>query len=437
MSDETIAPPSPRTPRDQSAAKTLTREELFELVWREPMLRIAEKMGVSSSYMSRVCTELRVPRPSRGYWAKLEHGQSPHRPPLPPAEPGDPTIWQPGRLPTSTQPFVFKSALPGSAKSQKTKRPHPDAKHALVDGARAHFVIGRQSDEGLLKPNKKLLVDIVVSEVLLDNALNSANILFQALEARGHRVLLAAHNSPMRRAEVDERESPMKNSYHRAVWSPFRPTLTYVDGVPIGLTLFEMTEEVAVKYVNGDYIPLQTLTPIQMQRYTGHRYWNTTKSMASGRLCLQAYSPHWQVSWVKQWRESKPEQMATIVKKIVSDLEEAAPTIARQIEEAERNAAEQRRKWEEEREQHRLEAARAKREKARIDARSDLLAAISEWDETRRIHAYFDSVEREANQLDENERALLLSRINEARELIGPLNALAILKSWKTPAERI
>jgi len=129
--------------------------------------------------------------------------------------------------------------------------------------------------------------------------------------------------------------------------------------------------------------------------------------------------------------------MASIAKKIVLELEEAAPKIALQIEEAERKAAEQQRKWEQEREQDRIAAERAKREKAQVDSRNDLLTAIAVWDETRRIHAYLDSVEKEANQLDENERAILIHRIIEARELIGKLDALEILKSWKTPAERI
>ena len=274
MPNETIAQSGPGASDPLHVAQTLTRQELFEIVWQEPMLRIAEKIGVSSSYMARICTALRVPRPPRGYWSKLEYGQSPSRPPLPPAEPGDATIWRRGHPLEYSQPLDFKTSLPELAKIRKTKPLHPNAKHVLIDGARAHFVAGRKSDDGLLRPNKKLLVDIVVSEHMLNNALSSANILFQALEARGHRVILALQNSRAHRAEVDEREVPKKNQYHPSVWSPYRPTLTYVDGVPIGLTLFEMTEEVEVKYVNGDYIPLHTLTPAQLKRYTGFQYWN-------------------------------------------------------------------------------------------------------------------------------------------------------------------
>jgi len=50
----------------------LTREQLYTLVWAEPMIKVVARYGVSSSYMARVCTLLNVPRPERGYWAKLE-----------------------------------------------------------------------------------------------------------------------------------------------------------------------------------------------------------------------------------------------------------------------------------------------------------------------------------------------------------------------------
>jgi hypothetical protein len=76
----------------------VTRNELYALVWAEPMLRIAERYGVSSSYLARVCSNLKIPRPARGYWAKLAVGKAPKKPELPPALPGDEISWTPGTL---------------------------------------------------------------------------------------------------------------------------------------------------------------------------------------------------------------------------------------------------------------------------------------------------------------------------------------------------
>jgi hypothetical protein len=71
----------------------ISRETLYELVWSTPMTKVAEKFEVSGSYLARVCTELSVPRPERGYWAKLAVGKAPQRPVLQEPLPGDPVVW--------------------------------------------------------------------------------------------------------------------------------------------------------------------------------------------------------------------------------------------------------------------------------------------------------------------------------------------------------
>ena len=56
--------------QDNNLPTPLTREALYALVWSEPMLKVAARYDVSSSYMARVCTLLNVPRPHRS-WADL------------------------------------------------------------------------------------------------------------------------------------------------------------------------------------------------------------------------------------------------------------------------------------------------------------------------------------------------------------------------------
>jgi len=67
MSDKQEEPETPGV-LDTNVDASLTREALYELVWSEPMLKVAARFGVSSSYMARVCTLLYVPRPERGYY---------------------------------------------------------------------------------------------------------------------------------------------------------------------------------------------------------------------------------------------------------------------------------------------------------------------------------------------------------------------------------
>jgi hypothetical protein len=68
-------------------ADVISREALYELVWSVPMVKVAEKFKVSGSYMARVCASLNVPRPERGYWAKLAVGKAPDKPSLPELHP--------------------------------------------------------------------------------------------------------------------------------------------------------------------------------------------------------------------------------------------------------------------------------------------------------------------------------------------------------------
>lgn len=70
-------------PRLSYSAGMVTREELYALVWSQPMTKVCEQFGVSSSYMARLCTLLNVPRPPRGHWQKLavRKGGAPRTPP--------------------------------------------------------------------------------------------------------------------------------------------------------------------------------------------------------------------------------------------------------------------------------------------------------------------------------------------------------------------
>ncbi|MQV46510.1 hypothetical protein [Sinorhizobium medicae] len=62
--------------------RTLTREELHDLVWSTPILKLAEDFGLSDRGFAKICARHLVPTPPRGYWAKVEAGQPVKRTPL-------------------------------------------------------------------------------------------------------------------------------------------------------------------------------------------------------------------------------------------------------------------------------------------------------------------------------------------------------------------
>jgi hypothetical protein len=66
----------------------LTREELYDLVWTDPVRTVAGRFGVSDVWVKKVCLRADVPVPERGYWAKLQAGKPVVKAKLPLREPG-------------------------------------------------------------------------------------------------------------------------------------------------------------------------------------------------------------------------------------------------------------------------------------------------------------------------------------------------------------
>lgn len=61
----------------------LTRQQLYRWLWTTPAERIAEVIGISGSTLAKTCRRNDVPTPARGYWRKLQTGQSVPATPLP------------------------------------------------------------------------------------------------------------------------------------------------------------------------------------------------------------------------------------------------------------------------------------------------------------------------------------------------------------------
>lgn len=309
-------------------------------------------------------------------------------------------------------------------------------RHELLIGVKPHFLKTRTVENDILRPYKRLLVDVLTSAAKLDDALDAAQALFEALSRRGFHVGFTPVGEHLLRAEVDLLEKPTSRNYHRAVWAPERPTVVYMGGTSIGLSLFEMTEEVEVVYVNGNYLPVRDLTEQQLRRYTGTHHWRSQKEHASGRLCLQAYCPSGRVKWSKRWQETKPDTFHKMLPSIINELESIAPVLMTQLEEARIRADEAHRQWQEELRLRKAEAERVRHEKNKQESRRDLLVAIASFDEARRVLEYFKSCEVELDHLTEDESAYIRGRIRLAKELVGTLDPLALLKSWKAPDER-
>lgn len=403
------------------------------------MTKVAAQFEVSGSYLARICSILRVPRPERGYWAKLAVGKAPGRPPLPEAQPGDQVSWsKDGDFHFAKKPR--RTALPES-KANKPRLP-VTGMHSLVRGAKAHFQASRKVEEGQhLKPYKKLLLDVTTSMAGLDKALAFANDFFNALESAGHRVVLSPQDEPFHRESIDEREQPPKrqqqNHFHYCrLWSPYRPTVVYVGKVAIGLAVIEMSESIEMRYANGKYIRESDYKPPKVsRRYVGHT-WTTTKEMPSGRLRLVIYAPYRSVSWSIHFQETTTKTLTEEIPDIVKTVENAEPMVVEKLQDAQRQAEVWRLERLAEADRRRQEEDKRLIQQSKKDSHAQLLQVIQSWSDVMRLESFFAGVQTLATTLPDSERETVIERLKLAREFVGTQNPLDFFASWKTPTER-
>lgn len=74
--------------------RDLTRLEIYELAWSEPMQSLAKKFSLSDRGLAKICASANIPVPTRGYWARLQAGKKVERWRLPARALGQrETIW--------------------------------------------------------------------------------------------------------------------------------------------------------------------------------------------------------------------------------------------------------------------------------------------------------------------------------------------------------
>jgi hypothetical protein len=170
----------------RAKAKKITRKKLYEKVWSKPMIAICKEYGLSDVGMAKLCRRHEIPRPPRGYWARVEHGQKPPRSELPRPE-DDPTIeihptWIDHALATHIRRQA-ESAMDGLVSVE----PRPDLSgcHQLVAQAQAAITACKASPDGLCRLPGNAPLNMRVSQAEPGRALRLMDALLRAMEAQG------------------------------------------------------------------------------------------------------------------------------------------------------------------------------------------------------------------------------------------------------------
>ena len=168
----------------------VSREALYEEVWRDPMTIVAPRYGLSDVGLMKICKKLRIPVPGRGYWAKLKAGRPTRTLPLPPLAVGART--PPGPIPLSEQEAALRAQVQDALLQTRQCQPAISVPSELVDPhplVRAAAARLRQRDgwdhpAGVRTAPKEVL-DIQVTKSCLDRALRLMDTLSRAASRRG------------------------------------------------------------------------------------------------------------------------------------------------------------------------------------------------------------------------------------------------------------
>ena len=383
---------SPAVPNVGNTTRVaLTREQLYDIVWSEPIRTVAARYGLSDRGLAKVCIRLHVPVPGRGYWQQKAVGKKVRQPPLKPLPPATP----PREREVTLSPRDSNARRSGSnmvVNEQRARESSPEHliqvpaepvdPHPLVERTGRALQRRKPDERGLLHPSLKRSLDVHVTKESIDRALRILNAIVMALEQRGWTIMCPS-------------EGP-------------RATIVAVEGEEIGVCLEEKVEQSVIpepKSVLPRRLEYSFLRPSPRYRYT-----------ATGQLVLRITDRDLR-NVRRAWRDGKRQTLERQLNRFVVGLVAAAEEkkAGRQRadearmahEEWEREEAErQQRRWEQERrirllEQDLVSWGKSRRVREYIAAlRATAAARESAIDTESDLGRWLDWAARYADQLD-------------------------------------
>jgi hypothetical protein len=155
---------------------TVTRKQLYDLVWSEPMRRLAMRYGISDVGLAKICRKHNIPRPPRGYWAQKEFGKAPLQVTLPnPSDDCKIVLRDPEECRISS-PILREVVEQKKAEVEKQEAKIEVAEslrgsHSLVSQANQELQVAETDDNHLIIPPKGTPLDIRTSKTSLRRAL--------------------------------------------------------------------------------------------------------------------------------------------------------------------------------------------------------------------------------------------------------------------------
>lgn len=167
---------------------TLSREELYNLIWQEPIVTIAKKLEVLPADVRQACKNYDIPVPEFGYWQKLKFNKHVNHYPLPAySDNGDIVLKKLGnKEDKQLKTKVIVTKIDKVAKNdEKASKPYK----LVVEAEKLLKSKDRHSYKGLINTWGDVL-SINVSQENINRALAFYNTLIKSLNVCGYKVLV-------------------------------------------------------------------------------------------------------------------------------------------------------------------------------------------------------------------------------------------------------
>jgi hypothetical protein len=302
----------------------MTRSELYELVWTEPMIHAAKRFGISDVALRKTCVKHGIPTPPLGYWAKIAHGKRVIRPPLPALRSGHRNDINLRVRPKPELPAAVSVVL--AAAQQRAAMPEnrvvvpaqrPPALHPTVVATERALRRAKPDQEGFSHVSTAGCFSVNIAPASCERALLILDTLAKALEARGH--TLRADNGCVH--IIVEGEPLVPRIYETKGKRPYEPTATDLK-----------------KQASYDERSRRHPTWYPPDK----KVWRTWTYFPSGRLCLEVSDPS-RYSWqnehlIGRWYDRKTKTLEAYLGEVTIALSPAAALIKHRRAEAEEQA---------------------------------------------------------------------------------------------------
>jgi len=158
-------------------SRTITRKQLFDLVWSKPIREVAPMLHLSDVGLAKLCDRNDVPRPAQGHWLRIQRGKRINKPKLPSI---NDEVGEVIQLPAEKQIALTASNITSIPVSSKTRT------HPLVVRCRKDFNGAGCNEYGRLVC--RVRKDVDVSKAQFSRALSLLNSILHSLEEDGHAV---------------------------------------------------------------------------------------------------------------------------------------------------------------------------------------------------------------------------------------------------------